>query len=75
MDIKDNIKRTELKIEKHFHYIDKCNDEIKELQQTFLTAAKDNKFWDFLRRIFKKKWRPPKIVNPDGIFIFFLIIT
>lgn len=64
--MRDHIKRIELKIEAHGNQIDICNNQIKDLQQTFTSAAKENKFWDFLRRIFKKKYRPPKIINPDG---------
>lgn len=45
--------------------IEKLNDQIVALQQNFLITVKGHKFYDFLRRIFKKKWRPPKRVHGD----------
>ncbi|XP_062127425.1 cilia- and flagella-associated protein 44 [Drosophila sulfurigaster albostrigata] len=45
--------------------IDKINEQISGLQVAFMTAIKGHKFYDFLRRIFKKKWRPPKRVRGD----------
>ncbi|KAH8293138.1 hypothetical protein KR044_006149, partial [Drosophila immigrans] len=45
--------------------IDKINEQILGLQVIFMSAIKGHKFYDFLRRIFKKKWRPPKRVHGD----------
>lgn len=64
--MRDDMKRIELKIEEQHRYMEQGNLIMKELQQTFINSAKDNKFWDFLRRIFRKKYKPPKVFNPDG---------
>ena len=42
--------------------LDEQNDILREFQQ----ATTDKKFSDFLRKIFKKKYKPPKIRDPDG---------
>lgn len=39
---------------------DRLNDQISAIQTKFMANCKGHKFFDFLRRIFKKKWRPPK---------------
>ncbi|KAL9928049.1 cilia- and flagella-associated protein 44 [Glossina fuscipes fuscipes] len=39
---------------------DRINDQIAVIQTKFMTNTKGHKFLDFLRRIFRKKWRPPK---------------
>lgn len=44
------------------------NDELqKTLQVNFLAAVSDNKYVDFLKGIFKKKYKPPKDANA-GIY-------
>lgn len=46
---------------------DRINDQIAVIQTKFMTNTKGHKFLDFLRRIFRKKWRPPKPPkNEDG---------
>ncbi|KAH8410145.1 hypothetical protein KR009_006835, partial [Drosophila setifemur] len=45
--------------------IDKMGEQIGALQVLFLSTVKGHKFFDFLRRIFKKKWRPPKVARTD----------
>lgn len=48
---------------------DRINEQITAMQSKFISATKGHKFFDFLRRIFKKKWRPPKAArHPDGKF-------
>lgn len=44
--------------------IDKITEQIAALQVFYANTIKGHKFFDFLRRIFKKKYRPPKI--PHG---------
>ncbi|XP_075152852.1 cilia- and flagella-associated protein 44 [Haematobia irritans] len=39
---------------------DRFNEQILMIQAKFHSTTKGHKFYDFLRRIFKKKWRPPK---------------
>uniref|UniRef100_A0A1A9WKF9 Uncharacterized protein n=1 Tax=Glossina brevipalpis TaxID=37001 RepID=A0A1A9WKF9_9MUSC len=39
---------------------DRINDQIAVIQTKFMTNVKGHKFLDFLRRIFRKRWRPPK---------------
>ncbi|XP_068141565.1 cilia- and flagella-associated protein 44 [Drosophila tropicalis] len=45
--------------------IDKLNEQVAAVQLTFMSTVKGHKFYDFLRRIFKKKWRPPKRIRGD----------
>lgn len=55
---------------------DKENQEIKlvnfkieegKIQDKFKMAVESNKFFDFLKKVFKKKFKPPKI-KTDGIY-------
>lgn len=49
---------------------DRLNDQINLIQAKFMANCKGHKFFDFLRRIFKKKWRPPKPPKgEDGQFL------
>ncbi|KAF7286507.1 hypothetical protein GWI33_004914 [Rhynchophorus ferrugineus] len=36
-----------------------------KVQEKFKIAAENNKFYDFLKKVFKKKFRPPKIKGDD----------
>lgn len=53
-------------IEKFRKNIDQGAIEEKAIQQQFQTSVGGNKFWDFLRKIFKKKFRVEKIAGSDG---------
>lgn len=70
MDMKDFMTDLQNQINNHNDEIENNNEKIKEVQNIFLNTAKEHKFWDFLRRIFKKKYKPPKIHDPDGKNIF-----
>ncbi|KAK6640272.1 hypothetical protein RUM44_011958 [Polyplax serrata] len=54
------------RVESRNREIRRCEEEIKNLVTTFHSATADNKFYDFLRRIFKKKYRPPKVKSEDS---------
>lgn len=71
MDMKDTMTQIQNNIEKLYSEIDVSNEKIKEIQSIFQNAAKDNKFWDFLRRIFRKKYKPPKVHDLDGTVLSF----
>lgn len=48
----------------------------KDIQDQFLTVVQNNKFFDFLRKIFRKKYKPPK-VQTEGLpncFCFVMIV-
>lgn len=45
----------------------------QELQRQFKRLVQDNKFADFLRRIFKKKYRPPRDKDEDGIYLHYYL--
>lgn len=55
-----------MKIDKRNKEILKMQAKIKELVQEFMSMISENKFHDFLKRIFKKKYKPPKL--DDGMF-------
>lgn len=62
-------------IEKHRKNIEQGGLEEKSIQQQFQAAAMGNKFWDFLRKAFKKKFRAPRVIGSDGkeyLMCFFL---
>ncbi|KAL7741509.1 hypothetical protein ACLKA6_000823 [Drosophila palustris] len=59
------INTTNRQLEELRKNIEKINEQISGLQVTFSNTIKGHKFYDFLRRIFKKKWRPPKRVHGD----------
>lgn len=54
------------RVEARNREIRRCEEEIKNLVTTYHAAIADNKFFDFLRRIFKKKYRPPKVKSEDS---------
>lgn len=62
----DVITKIENKIETHKAAIDVLLEKEKQIQNQFYSSIADNKFSDFLRRIFKKKYKPPKEHDPDG---------
>lgn len=45
----------------------------EETQAQFKKLVHDNKFADFLRRIFKKKYKPPRDKDDDGKHIWKII--
>ncbi|XP_026315646.1 cilia- and flagella-associated protein 44 isoform X2 [Hyposmocoma kahamanoa] len=63
--VQDQIKECELRIQDHIS--DKVDKGIKceEAQAQFKKLVHDNKFADFLRRIFKKKYKPPRDKDDD----------
>ncbi|XP_069678702.1 cilia- and flagella-associated protein 44 [Periplaneta americana] len=40
-------------------------NKIRDIQNTFQATITDNKFADFLKKIFKKKYKPPKVRSSD----------
>lgn len=54
------------RVESRNREIRRCEEEIKNLVTMFHSATADNKFYDFLKRIFKKKYRPPKVKSEDS---------
>ncbi|XP_017782969.1 PREDICTED: uncharacterized protein LOC108567166 [Nicrophorus vespilloides] len=61
MDIQDLIEGVNSEIEVAKKDISKLEEKEKEIQRNFMSATSENKFFDFLRRIFKKKYKPPKV--------------
>ncbi|KAI4492234.1 hypothetical protein M0802_009924 [Mischocyttarus mexicanus] len=58
--IKLKIHTTNNKIERKKKNINKSQESIKDISYEFMTSIKDNKFQNFLRKIFKKKFKLPK---------------
>lgn len=56
----------EHRIEEHMTEKDNLGAMCEDLQRKFKRLVQDNKFADFLRRIFKKKYRQPRIRDDDG---------
>ncbi|KAK5643495.1 hypothetical protein RI129_007340 [Pyrocoelia pectoralis] len=65
LDMQDEISVLAGSIDAYKREIEHLQEEEKAIQQQFLMAVVDNKFYSFLKRIFKKKYKPPKVYNPD----------
>ncbi|XP_063361265.1 cilia- and flagella-associated protein 44 [Cydia amplana] len=63
--VQEMIKDCEQRIEEHFAEKENLDVLCQELQRQFKKLVQDNKFADFLRRIFKKKYRPPRDRGDD----------
>lgn len=66
LDMQDILRELNKRVDGHKREIDQLQETEKEIQREFFSAVTDNKFYDFLRRIFRKKYRPPKVHSPDG---------
>ncbi|XP_017043934.1 cilia- and flagella-associated protein 44 [Drosophila ficusphila] len=64
-DLQVVINATNRQLDELRRNIDKLGEQITAVQVLFMTTVKGHKFFDFLRRIFKKKWRPPKVAKGD----------
>lgn len=67
--VQDQIMDCEHRIEEHHAEKEQLDLSCQELQRQFKKLVQDNKFADFLRRIFKKKYRPPRDRDEDGKFL------
>ncbi|XP_075974116.1 cilia- and flagella-associated protein 44 [Anticarsia gemmatalis] len=63
--VQDQIDDCEHRIEEHLSEKVVLGESCQELQRQFKKLVQDNKFADFLRRIFKKKYRPPRDRDDD----------
>ncbi|XP_059046371.1 cilia- and flagella-associated protein 44 isoform X2 [Achroia grisella] len=63
--VQEQIMDCEHRIEEHFSNKESLDHQCQELQRQFKRLVQDNKFADFLRRIFKKKYRPPRDRDND----------
>lgn len=45
---------------------DGLSQEEAKIYEKFKHATENNKFYDFLRKVFRKKYKPPKIHTDDG---------
>ncbi|CAH0581322.1 unnamed protein product [Chrysodeixis includens] len=63
--VQDQVIDCEHRIEEHLTKKEQLDSQCQELQRLFKRLVQDNKFADFLRRIFKKKYRPPRTRDDD----------
>uniref|UniRef100_A0A2A4JET3 Cilia- and flagella-associated protein 44 n=1 Tax=Heliothis virescens TaxID=7102 RepID=A0A2A4JET3_HELVI len=63
--VEEQISDCEHRIEEHKTEKENLALLCEDLQRRFKRLVQDNKFADFLRRIFKKKYRPPRIRDDD----------
>ncbi|XP_053613001.1 cilia- and flagella-associated protein 44 [Plodia interpunctella] len=63
--VQEQILDCEMRIEEHKQEKETLDVSCQELQRQFKRLVQDNKFADFLRRIFKKKYRPPRDRDDD----------
>ncbi|KAG5898601.1 hypothetical protein JTB14_020977 [Gonioctena quinquepunctata] len=64
-DLQDNIDMLKNKKQELESYIENLQVEEHKLQDKFKHAAENNKFYDFLRKVFRKKYKPPKVASDD----------
>lgn len=67
-ELNAELKAQKKAIERHQKQIDHCEEDAKMLTQQFNAAATGTKFWDFLRKAYKRKLRVPKERDPDGMY-------
>lgn len=65
-EIQKKLNEINSRIEGRNREVRRCEEEIKNLVTSYYASIADNKFYDFLRRIFKKKYRPPKMKTDDS---------
>ncbi|KAK9870280.1 hypothetical protein WA026_006367 [Henosepilachna vigintioctopunctata] len=65
LDMDDLIHDTKAQIEMENVSIEKNLEQQGLIQEQFNKLIHDNKFSDFLRRVFKKKYKPPKVKHAD----------
>lgn len=54
-------------LEDHKSVVVELQGKEKDIQDQFLTVVQNNKFYDFLRRIFRKRYKPPKMHTEGGL--------
>lgn len=61
---------TDLKntIEQHRKNIDQGNADVKMLNTQFVAMATGNRFWDFLRKAYRRKYRAPRRTSDAGTY-------
>lgn len=70
--VNDQIEDCEQRIEEHKAEKERLDMSCQDLQRQFKKLVQDNKFADFLRRIFKKKYRPPREHDDDGSMLIII---
>lgn len=61
------------RIDEHKAEKERLETACQDLQRQFKKIVQDNKFADFLRRIFKKKYRPPRVHDDEGAYYLTLL--
>lgn len=69
-DINADLSAQRAQIENHKRNIESLQQQEIFIAQQFNVTCMGNKFSDFLRKIYKKKNRPVRDVNPDGKLLF-----
>lgn len=64
--VQTNMNKITAEMEEKVVEIRTLEGEVKQLVSTFLTTIAENKYYDFLKKIFKKKYRPPKVKTDDS---------
>lgn len=54
-------------IESHKRTVENLTVKEKDTQEQFILVVQNNKFFDFLKKIFKKKYKPPKVHQDGGL--------
>ncbi|XP_015588735.2 uncharacterized protein LOC107264707 [Cephus cinctus] len=57
---KQKMQAMNIKIEQKIREIAKIQEKIKDVFSEYMSMINENRFYEFLRRIFKKKYKPPK---------------
>lgn len=62
-DVIDNLTNRMVEIKAS---IDEAKVEMDRISTNFTQATHTHKFYDFLRKVFKKKYKPPRVRSDDG---------
>lgn len=61
IDMEQGISDLQRILQSHKTTVADLQSKEKDIQDQFMTVVQNNKFFDFLRRIFRKKYKPPKL--------------
>lgn len=63
IDMEQGITDLQRVLESHKTTVTDLQSKEKDIQDQFMTVVQNNKFFDFLRKIFRKRYKPPKVLT------------
>lgn len=75
IDMEQSINELNHILEDHKSTVTELQSKEKDIQDQFLTVVQNNKFFDFLRRIFRKRYKPPKLHTDGRLLQYFRFLV